>query len=169
MIDRMAKFVDVYGIGLIAYLGVSFCSALVEWSTFAVALTMMSPVQAACAGFVVATSLNSVLSRRFAFSSCLGWFSELALMTLANAAVFVWNLTVFYLLYKFLAVPLFIAKIIGTIAGFVINYSARQFWIFSRLPRYASMSRQFTIGLVRAENHDANDGIRRQADSRGDA
>lgn len=90
-------------------------------------MTMMSPIPAACAGFLVATILNFVLSRRFAVVSRLGWFNELALVMIASAAVFVWNLAVFYLLYEFLSVPIMIAKMIGTLVGFVLNYTARQF------------------------------------------
>jgi putative flippase GtrA len=136
----LLRFANAYGTGLIAYLAVAFISAATEWGTFAAAATAMPPIQAALVGFVIATGVNFVLSRRFVFRSRSSWASELALLYLSSAAVFVGNLTVFYVLYDIFDVHLMIAKILGTMAGFVFNFVARQFWIFSPRPRYAPMS-----------------------------
>jgi hypothetical protein len=96
-------------------------------------------------GMLAKDPVNLVVThmRHYRQFSPLGWFNELALVMIASAAVFVWNLAVFYLLYQFLSVPIMIAKMIGTLVGFVLNYTARQFWIFSRLSRYASTSTMF--------------------------
>ena len=138
---KLVRFANAYGTGLIAYMVVAGISAATEWGTFAVAAMAMPPIGAALSGFVTATGINFVLSRAFVFRSRSSWRSELALLALSSAAVFVWNLAVFYALYEFLGVHLMIAKILGTMAGFILNFGARQFWIFSPHPRYAPMSR----------------------------
>jgi putative flippase GtrA len=108
-----------------------------EWSVFAACLQTMSPLFAACAGFLLATFVNFFLSRTFVFKSRLGYVNEFAAVGLASGGVFLLNLTVFYGLYALLAVPVMIAKVMGTLVGFVGNYAVRQFWIFSGLPRHA--------------------------------
>jgi putative flippase GtrA len=138
---KLVLFANAYGAGLIAYMAVAGISAATEWSTFAVAATAMPPIGAALCGFVTATGVNFVLSRAFVFRSRSPWVSELALLALSGAAVFIWNLAVFYVLYEFFGVHMMIAKIIGTMAGFLFNFAARQFWIFSPHPRYAPLSR----------------------------
>ena len=137
---KLVRFANAYGTGLIAYMAVAGISAMTEWGTFAVAATAMPPIAAALSGFVAATGLNFVLSRAFVFRSRSAWTSELALLALSSTAVFVWNLAVFYVLYEFFGVHLMIAKILGTMAGFLFNFAARQFWIFSPQPRYAPLS-----------------------------
>ncbi len=136
----LVRFANAYGAGLMAYMAVAFISAATEWGTFAVAATAMPPIAAALSGFATATGINFVLSRAFVFRSRSPWGSELALLALSSAAVFVWNLAVFYVLYEFFGVHLMIAKILGTMAGFLFNFAARQFWIFSPHPRYAPLS-----------------------------
>jgi putative flippase GtrA len=149
---RLVRFANAYGTGLIAYMAVAGISAATEWATFAAAATAMPPIAAALSGFVAATGINFVLSRAFVFRSRSPWRSELALLALSSAAVFVWNLAVFYVLYEFFGVHLMIAKVIGTFAGFLFNFAARQFWIFSPDPRYAPMSR----GLESRHSLDGN-------------
>lgn len=138
---KLARFANTYGAGLIAYMAVAGISAATEWGTFAVAATAMPPIAAALSGFVTATGINFVLSRAFVFRSRSPWRSELALLALSSSAVFVWNLAVFYVLYEFFGVHMMIAKVIGTMAGFLLNFTARQFWIFSPHPRYAPLSK----------------------------
>jgi putative flippase GtrA len=137
---KLANFAKVYGTGLFAYLAVACLSAATEWGSFAAGLLLVPPIAAALFGFAVATSVNFVLSRFLVFRSRSSWFSELARLFLVSAAVFVWNLLVFYVLYRFADFSLMAAKIIGTIAGFALNFAARQFWVFSVQPRHAPMS-----------------------------
>jgi putative flippase GtrA len=103
---------------------------------------------------VIATGVNFVLSRNFVFRSRSSWASELALLFLSSAVVFVGNLAVFYVLYEFFGVHLMIAKILGTMAGFVFNFAARQFWIFSSHPRYAPMSEVLRTDALSAARDD---------------
>jgi putative flippase GtrA len=142
-VSKLVSFANAYGTGLIVYTLVACISAAAEWGSFAVALAHMPPIGAALVGFVTATGVNFVLSRHFVFRSRSWWVSELARLVLSSAAVFVCNLAVFYACYAFLAAPLMTAKIAGTTAGFVLNFAARQFWIFSPQPRHAPVSRQF--------------------------
>jgi putative flippase GtrA len=39
-----------------------------------------------------------------------------------------------------LAVPAILAKMIGTLAGFLVNYGIRQFWVYSTIPRHEPVS-----------------------------
>ena len=137
---KMADFANVYSAGLLAYLAVACLSAATEWGSFAAAVSIVPPIAAAFVGFVVATSVNFVLSRWLVFRSQSWWVRELGRLFLVSAAVFAWNLLIFYVLYEFADVPLMAAKIIGTIAGFGLNFTARQFWVFSVRPRYAPIS-----------------------------
>jgi putative flippase GtrA len=131
---------NTYGVGFVVYFAIGLASAIVEWTVFGATLAILPPILAACAGFVVATFANFLLSRRFAFVSRLGWYSELGFVMLASGAVFVWNLAVFYVLYRYFAVPLMIAKMTGTLFGFLLNYATRQFWICSRRSRFPATS-----------------------------
>jgi putative flippase GtrA len=137
---KLADFANVYSTGLLAYLAVACLSAATEWGSFAIGVLIVPPIAAALVGFLVATSVNFVLSRCLVFRSQSWWVSELGRLFMVSAAVFAWNLLVFYALYQFADVPLMAAKIIGTIAGFALNFSARQFWVFSVRPRYAPIS-----------------------------
>ena len=138
--DRFARFAHVYSTSLLAYLAVACVSAAMEWISFAVIAQVAAPIFAALLGFAVATSANFVLSRVFVFRSKSFWVTEFGRVLLASAAVFAWNLLVFYLLYRFAAVPLIASKIIGTIAGFALNFFVRQFWVFSVEPRYTPIT-----------------------------
>jgi putative flippase GtrA len=140
LVRKLAEFANMYSTGLLAYLAVACLSAATEWGSFAAAMLIVPPIAAALLGFVVATNVNFVLSRFLAFRSQSWWLSELGRLFLVSAAVFAWNLLVFYILYTFAAISLMAAKIIGTMAGFALNFGARQFWVFSSQPRYAPIS-----------------------------
>jgi len=166
---KLVGFANTYSTGFFAYLAVACLSVATEWGTFALAVTMLSPIEAALAGFITATGVNFVLSRAYVFQSRAPWHSELALVTLASALVFVGNLLVFYVLYDSLGVDLMLAKMAGTGVGFVLNYAARQFLIFSPKPRYAPMSSRLAGPIFKAAKDERSSAIRGRADSRGDA
>jgi SAM-dependent methyltransferase len=92
------------------------------------------------AAFCVATTANFVLSRRLAFKSNRSYGQEFVLVFLLSAVAFLFNLGAFALLFKLFGVPPMTSKIVGTGAGFVANYVFRQFVIFSREPRFATIS-----------------------------
>ena len=143
MIARLVKFADMFGMGFFAYFLVGLICALVEWSVFAASLPLMSPLLAACTGFIIATIPGWLLSRRFAFTTRRGYFLEYALIVLSSGAGFVFNLLVFLGLVYAFGAPLMIAKIAGTAVAFICNYAVRQFWVFSRTPRHQPMSATF--------------------------
>jgi putative flippase GtrA len=140
---QWARLVDRYGVGLLVYGGVSVASALVEWASFLLALPWLGPIAAAFVGFFVATSVNFALSRRFAFRSVRSASTELLLVLMMSAAAFAVNFAAFVLVFRFAGVDVFVAKVCGTAFGFAINYVARQFLVFSRLPRFRPVSALF--------------------------
>src|SRR5688500_11148618 len=109
MIVSLLKLADHYGSSVVVYFGVALASALVEWGTFALAVWFMSPIPAACVGFVTGTGANLFLSRRYAFRSVRNSSSEIALVMFISTTVFLLNLAVFYLLYAFFLVPILVA------------------------------------------------------------
>jgi putative flippase GtrA len=165
---KLVGFANTYGTGFFAYLAVACVSVAVEWSTFAIAVTMLTPIEAAVAGFVSATAVNFVLSRTYVFRSRALWQSELAFVTLASAIVFIGNLAVFYVLYDSLGAHVMVAKMAGTGAGFMLNYAVRQFLIFSSIPRYAPLSSRLAGQALRAAEDERSSAIRGNADSRGE-
>jgi putative flippase GtrA len=92
------------------------------------------------AGFVAATSLNYILSHFLAFRSTRGYLQEFILVLAMSGLAFAVNFLVFYLLYAIADVHVIYAKVIGTCSGFVFNYAIRQFYIFSRISRFPSVS-----------------------------
>ena len=155
----LLKFANVFGVGLISYFAVALASALTEWTVFAAFLRIASPLLAACGGFLIATLVNSFLSRKLVFKSRFGYLKELAAVTLASSGVFVINLSIFYSLYALLSVPVMIAKVIGTVVGFAGNYTARQFWIFSRVPRHVSVLELLRQWKSKVGNRDTNSRV----------
>lgn len=145
------RLTDKYGIGFFVYGGVSVVSALSEWLIFVLALSSVGPVIASLAGFVGATCLNYVLSHYFAFRSTRPFLQEFALVMFMSGLAFIANFLVFYFLYTNADVHVLFAKIIGTCSGFFFNYAARQFYVFSRVPRFPSVSH-----LMKHESRDEN-------------
>jgi putative flippase GtrA len=139
MLERLWEFIDRYGTGFVAYFGVAFASALTEWGAFYISLVLMSPAPSALVGFVVATTVNFLLSRGFVFTPAHSPAREFFLVMATSALVFVANFAAFYLLYATGTSPL-VAKICGTSVGFVFNYAMRQFVIFSRTSPLAPIS-----------------------------
>ena len=140
MIRFFAAIIDRYSPSLIAYGCVSVASALTEWLTFYVALFWLSPAPAALTAFVIATAANFLLSRHFAFRSTRPFWKEFALVMGMSAIPYVGNFALFYLLYATADVNVMLAKILGTCFGFGFNFAIRQFFIFSRVPKFRPAS-----------------------------
>jgi putative flippase GtrA len=150
----VVRFTNTYSIGLFVYFGVALISALTEWGTFVAALRFVAPLSAAAAGFILATLVNFVLSRRFAFRSKRTLLAEFVLVMGMSAWAFAGNISVFYVLYAVAEVNVIVAKILGTCFGFVFNYAFRQFFIFSHVSRLLPVSQ---IVKVRKGNPGAGD------------
>lgn len=136
----LARIFSVYSTGLLVYLAVATVSALTEWGGFIGALHFVGPLPAAIVGFVLATGLNFVLSRHFAFRSQRSLSEEFVLVMVMSVVAFAANILLFYVLYAFVSMNVIIAKVIGTCFGFAFNYGFRQFFIFSRVPRFGPVS-----------------------------
>ena len=118
-------------------------SALVEWTSFLLTLPWLGPTAAAFVGFLVATGVNFALSRKVAFRSVRSARTELLLVLMMSAAAFAMNFAAFLLLFRFAGLDVFVAKMGGTGFGFTFNYLARQFLVFSRFPRFGTVSALF--------------------------
>ena len=127
-----------YGPTAFVYCFVAVASALTEWVSFLIVGRFVTPIVAALAAFIVATGVNYELSRGLAFLSKRARGQEALLVFLMSALAFLFNLSAFVFCMEFLLFPPLLAKIIGTGAGFIMNYVFRQFVIFSREPRFDS-------------------------------
>jgi putative flippase GtrA len=127
-----------YYASLLVYVVVGGVSALVEWAVFYFALNFLDVhyVLAALIGFAVATLVNYGISRRYAFIRKQDTASELFQTCLVSAAGLAVNLGVTIALIELFGAPALLAKIAGTGAGFLLNFTGRQFWVFDSKPRH---------------------------------
>jgi putative flippase GtrA len=132
--------VNRYGIGFFVYCGVAAVSAVAEWASFLVALSEMGPNAAAISAFFIATMINLLLSRWIVFRSVRRLRTEVMLVFAMSALAFVANFLCFIALYRYANVSVLAAKVSGTFVGFGFNYLVRQFFIFSDIPLYRSVS-----------------------------
>lgn len=146
---KIRNFFDAYAISAAVYILVAGMSALAEWSTFFVLTKMLSVFTAAIAAFFVATLANYILSRAVAFKSKRSGWEEIGLFFALSGFAFLFNLGAFALLYAVLGTPPMIAKMLGTGVGFAMNYAFRQFVIFARASRFATIS----VLLSRRDHH----------------
>jgi putative flippase GtrA len=137
---NIRKFVDRYALSAAVYGVVACVSALTEWSTFFALQKAMNVFTAAIVAFVVATVVNYVLSRKIAFSSTRTGSDEFVLLFMLSTFAFFFNFGAFTFLYAVIDLDAMIAKVIGTGVGFVLNYGARQFIIFSPQSRFRALS-----------------------------
>jgi putative flippase GtrA len=88
-----------------------------------------------------ATAVNYFLSERFGFlsgnRSRTGLVIGVYFVSSAGLAV---DILVLWALYSVLSINVMVAKIIGTAAAFVVNFGGRQFFVFTRHPRWSSLS-----------------------------
>jgi putative flippase GtrA len=145
---RIARFLDTYTPSALVYLGVALASALVEWLSFYLLLSVDAAWRSAIYAFLVATAINYVLCRMFAFRSVRPALEEMALLFLGSSIAFVFNFGSFLLMHSVWNLDPMLAKIAGTGVGFGFNYLIRQFFIFDRASRIMSVSAlaQWTYG-----------------------
>ena len=142
--NELYGFVNKYGLSVVVYALVGGTSALVEWFSFLMLQRNIHAIAAACIAFVIATSINYILSRRTAFKSTLPWQQEIAKLFALSAVAFAGNLGSFTLLYA-IGVDILLAKILGTGVGFILNYAFRQFAVFSHEPRFKPIFRSKNV------------------------
>jgi putative flippase GtrA len=123
MMERMAKYV----------LAGSLC-ALINWVSF-YALNYVVHIQyliAATIAFVVSTSASYLFSSKWIFASRgRKKYSEYLLVIITSGIALAIDLGVMYALVEWLKMPPLLAKIIGSATEFLVNFTSRQFFIFS--------------------------------------
>ncbi|WP_207477564.1 GtrA family protein [Arenibaculum pallidiluteum] len=137
LIRSVGHYVPAFAV----YVGVGGVSALVEWAVFlAVSTTTgIHYVPASLAGFTVATLVNYLLSTRVAFlRRGRSAAEEFALVYIVSGVGLAINLATMALLVEWAVLHTMLAKIAGTGVAFLWNYGARQFYIFSRQPRWSA-------------------------------
>lgn len=65
---------------------------------------------------------------------------DFLLVYAVSGIAFVVNFAVYLGLYRGIGVDVMTSKVLGTCFGFVFNYSLRQFYVFSRISRFAALS-----------------------------
>lgn len=142
-VHKALRFAAQYLPDAAGYLLVGGASALVEFAIFFCAVSVgLHYVPAAVLGFIMATACNYVLSARFLFRSRdRSVQEELVLIYACSAAAALVNLLVTAGLIELggmgrTPTDLLAAKMAGTGLAFVLNYLARQFFIFDRRPRH---------------------------------
>lgn len=132
---RVLLYLPALGI----YVVIGGASALVEWAVFytLLALLRLDYIAAALGGFVFATLVNWVLSRRFGFLRRDGnTRREIAATYVVSLLALAMNLGAMIALVELANVHMFLAKVLGTGSGFLCNFVGRQFWVFDSTPRW---------------------------------
>lgn len=134
------SIVRTYSRSLLAYgCIVSVPAALADWGTFGLFVHVLSVhyLPAAAAAFVAGTGVNALLSRRFGFQSRgRGVLEEVGLVYLASATGFCLSTLTLSLCIEWLGLPPLVSKVMGSASAFLLNFGARQFFVFSSEPRW---------------------------------
>jgi putative flippase GtrA len=131
----MKSFVRRYAPSAMAYFLVGGSCALIEWGSFWILTRHVDLHYMGAAGlsFFLATFVNWLLSSRLVFQSAgRSTHAEILLVYAVSAVGFAVNLSVMTAAIELMAVPEMPAKIMGTGVAFVVNYLARQFFVFDR-------------------------------------
>jgi len=134
------KIVRDYSKSLVAYgCLVSAPAAMADWGSFAVCMHALSLhyVPAAVVAFIAGTGVNALLSRRFGFQSRgRSFLQEVALVYVASSLGFVVSTATLSVCIEWLGLSPIPSKIVGSGAAFLLNFGARQFFVFSTEPRW---------------------------------
>ena len=134
-IPALSRWSDNYAASIMVYAFVGGACACFEWASFYLLLGRTDIRIAALTGFLIATLVSYVLSRLIAFNSVRSAWQEAALVLGVSTLAYVFNFVIFLLVYH-IGHPPMVAKIVGTGSAFAINYGLRQFFVFSRAPRF---------------------------------
>ena len=125
------------------YIFIGGISAIINWTIFYVFYNYLDYyyVYSAVAAFLGATAVNYFLSERFGFLS--GDRSRTRLVIgvyVVSCAGLSVDILALWALYGVLGINVMGAKVIGTAAAFFVNFGGRQFFVFTRHPRWPSLS-----------------------------
>lgn len=81
--------------------------------------------------FIIATLVNYLLSLRWVFEGGRHQrHTEAAMIYLASGVGLLINLAALFMLFEWLGLHVFLAKVLASLAAFLWNFSARYLWIF---------------------------------------
>lgn len=117
------------------YIFVGGGCALVNWAVFYLLLLChIHFVIAAVLAFLVSCTLNFILCKKIFYSAGRRKREEFALIVVVSIIALSVDLSTMYVLVTRLFMAPLLAKMLGTATAFLINYSLRQFFIFSPVP-----------------------------------
>ena len=117
------------------YVVVGSTGAVADWLIFAFLLYVVELhyLLAGTISFVIATLINYLLSLMWVFEGGRhARHKEVTLIYLASGVGLLINLAALFMLYEWLDLHVFAAKVLASLSAFVWNFSARYFWIFER-------------------------------------
>ena len=132
MIDRLRR--SAAWVAMLRYSVVGMTGTFVDWLLFALLVYVLDwhYMLAGTLSFILATLVNYLLSLKWVFTGGRhARHREITLVYLASAVGLLINLGVLYGLVEFLALHLFLAKVLASLSAFLWNFSARYFWIFA--------------------------------------
>jgi len=116
------------------YIFVGGGCALVNWAVFYGLVTWrMHPLLAGVLAFLVSCTVNFIVCRKVFTSAGRKKKEEFILILLVSTLALCIDLSTMYFLVSCVSMNLMLAKILGTGTAFLVNYSFRQFFIFSPL------------------------------------
>lgn len=134
------KLVRDYSKSLVAYGSiVSAPAALADWGSFALCIHRLGLhyMPAAVVAFITGTGVNAFLSRRFGFQSRgRSGAQEVALVYAASSLGFAVSTLTLSACIEWFGLPALLGKVIGSAAAFLLNFGARQFFVFSTEPKW---------------------------------
>lgn len=134
------RVVRTYSRSLLAYgCIVSVPAALADWGTFGLLVHALGAhyLLAAVAAFIAGTGVNALLSRRFGFQSRgRSGLAEVGLVYVASGIGFCLSTLTLSVCIEYLRLPPLVSKVIGSASAFLLNFGARQFFVFSAEPRW---------------------------------
>lgn len=119
---------------LIHYLCVGGVSALVEWGTFSVILSVnINYLIAVFISFIFATGVNYWLCKRFIFfHSQHVIYMEATLIYLVSAIGLILNILLMWLMVDIKDMHPIVSKVPATGTVFIWNFISRKFWVFGK-------------------------------------
>ena len=116
----------------IIYFFVGGTAAIVEWITFALCNKVfhLSFFIATIFSFLIATGVNFVLGRKFAFKGTTNTKKEVLAVYFVSATGLLLNLLFMYILVRIELVDAMLSKIISTGLVFIWNYLSRKLLIY---------------------------------------
>ncbi len=119
----------------VKYFFVGSAAAITEWLSFIAIIYSLrwSYIFSAIISFMIATSVNYILSVRFVFKKGRHKsYHEIMLVYLVSIIGLIINLTALGLCVEWLGIHVVISKVIATGVAFLWNFASRHLWVFEQ-------------------------------------